>query len=48
MNIVDECYELFNLKHMYQLNSERKCRFLGSFTEGNELCNPIASHASEN
>jgi len=40
-NIVDECYEMFNLKHMSQLISERKCMFLGNFHRGNELCNLI-------
>jgi len=39
---------MFNLKHMSQLISERKCRFLGNFHKGNELCNLIASYASEN
>jgi len=31
INIIDECYEIFNSKHMSQLIPERKCRFLGSF-----------------
>ena len=45
--IIDECYEMFNLKHMSQLISERKCRFLGNFHKGNELCNLIVSYTSD-
>jgi len=44
INIIDECYEMLNLKHMSQLISERKCRFLTNFHKGNELYNLIASY----
>jgi len=45
INIIDECYEIFNMKYwpMSQLISERKCRFLGDFHKGNEFCNLIVS-----
>jgi len=46
--IIDECNEMFNLKHMSQLIAVRKCRFLGNFHKGNELRNIFASYASEN
>jgi len=46
--VLMELFEMFNLKHMSQLISERKCRFLGHFHKENELYNPIASYASEN
>jgi len=48
INIIDACYEMFNMKHMSQLISERKCSFLGNCHKGNELCNLIASYAREN
>jgi len=34
INIIDECYEMFNLKHTSQLISERKCRFLRNSGKG--------------
>jgi len=37
INITEECYEMFNLKHMSQLISEQKGRFLGNFHKGMNL-----------
>jgi len=45
INIVNECYEMLNLKHMSQLISERKCRLLGKFHKCNELCNLVVRYA---
>ena len=36
--IIDECYEMFNLKRISQLIVDRKGKFLRNFCNGNALC----------
>ena len=36
--IMDECYEMFNLKRISQLIEERKGKFLRNVCNGNALC----------
>ena len=47
MHIIDECYEMFNLKRISQLVTERKYRFLRKYCNGNALCNLFADYATE-
>jgi hypothetical protein len=43
--IIDECYEMFNLKRISQLIVERKGKFLINFCDGNALCAIFAEFA---
>ena len=43
--IIDECYEMFNLKHISQLIVEHKGEFLINVCDGNALCALLAEFA---
>ena len=43
--IIDECYEMFNLKRISQLIVERKVKLLRNFCNGNALCAILAEFA---
>ena len=43
--IIDECYEMFNLKRISQLIVERKGKFLRNLCNGNALCALLAEFA---
>ena len=43
--IIDECYEMFNVKRISQLIVERKGNFLRNVCNGNALCALLAAFA---
>ena len=43
--IIDECYEMFNLKRISQLIVDRKDKFLTNFCNGHALCALVAEFA---
>ena len=43
--IIDECYEMFNLKRISQLIVDRKGKFLRNFCNGNARCAILAEFA---
>ena len=45
--VIDECYEMFNLKRISLLIEERKGKFLRNFCNGNTLCALLAVFAAK-